>query len=149
MATISITTPSDGHKLRMSYTEILDKLVEKTESCWLWKGSQNSSGYGQHGSHKRPGAETLAHRKLYAMNYGPIPKGLQIDHLCREKLCVNPEHLEAVPPKLNLMRAPNQVTTLNARKTHCIHGHKFDKLNTRIHKSGKRECIQCKKERKK
>lgn len=130
---------------RMTYVEILTRLVKKTSSCWEWQGSVNSSGYGQHGSHKKPGAETLAHRKLYAMKYGPIPKGKQIDHLCRNKLCVRPDHLEAVDPKENLMRAPEQVTTINAKKTHCVWGHEFDKKNTRIHKSGKRECIKCKK----
>ena len=129
---------------KMSYTEILTMLVTKTATCWEWKGSVNTSGYGQHGSHKMPNSETLAHRKFYVMAHGPIPKGMQIDHLCRNKLCVNPDHLEAVNPKENLMRAPTQVTTVNANKTHCIHGHEFNEVNTRIHKSGKRECIPCK-----
>lgn len=122
----------------------MDSLVEKSQDCWIWLGSINTSGYGQHGSHRKPGSETLAHRKFYAMAYGEIPAGLQIDHLCRNKLCVRPEHLEAVNHKENLMRAPTQVTTINSQKTHCIHGHEFNETNTRIHKSGKRECIACK-----
>ena len=129
---------------KMNYVEILTMLVRKTSTCWIWQGSVNSSGYGQHGSHKKPGSETLAHRKIYTMLVSPIPRGMQIDHLCRNRLCVNPEHLEVVDPKENLMRSPHQVTTINSLKTHCKQGHEFNEVNTRIHKTGKRECIPCK-----
>lgn len=71
--------------------------VEKTSDCWIWKGPK-SIGYG-HLSIK--GKATMAHRWSYEEAYGPIPDGLQIDHLCRNIKCVKPTHLEAVTPKIN------------------------------------------------
>ncbi len=76
--------------------------VEKTDTCWLWTGSLNSAGYG--GFSTGP-TRDLAHRWAYAHEVGPIPEGLDLDHLCRVKRCVNPAHLEAVTRAENLRRA--------------------------------------------
>ena len=89
--------------------------------CWLWTASQNGYGYGKF---KAPHAFVASHRYAYELLVGPIPDGLQIDHLCRNRACVNPAHLEPVTQRVNLMRG-NTLASINARKTHCIRGHEF------------------------
>lgn len=107
--------------------------------CWLWLGGKNSYGYGQY--HK-DGKRLIAHRYSYERFNGPIPKDLQIDHLCRVRHCVNPEHLQAVSQKENLLRGYG-LYAINARKTHCIHGHEFTPENTRISYGTHRNCREC------
>jgi hypothetical protein len=80
--------------------------VEKSDDCWLWTASTTNAGYGQFGL-VRPGERlmmTLAHRLAYTLSVGPIPDGLVIDHLCENKLCVNPAHLEPVTQTVNARR---------------------------------------------
>ena len=89
----------------------------------------------------------LAHRLAYETLIGPVPDGLQIDHLCRVRLCCNPAHLEAVTAKTNTRRAPTCVATINANKTACLRGHPYDEKNT--HRKGpKRWCRKCDADRK-
>src|SRR5947209_2044527 len=76
--------------------------VEKTASCWNWNGSK-LRGYGLFRVHS-PQSMTYAHRFVYESIVGPIPEGLELDHLCRNPSCVNPDHLEAVPHKVNVLR---------------------------------------------
>lgn len=76
--------------------------VAGAKGCWVWTGSRNRNGYGQMFF---DGRSRLAHRVAYAAYIGPIPDGLSIDHLCRTKCCVNPEHLEAVTASENVRRA--------------------------------------------
>lgn len=108
--------------------------------CWLWQGKKDNLGYGRYGKQYR------AHRWSYEYHKGPIPEGLQIDHLCRNRACVNPDHLEAVTKKENTLRslAP---TAINARKTHCYKGHPFDERNTYVTPEGWRTCRACKNEK--
>jgi len=75
--------------------------VEKTETCWIWKGTKNSSGYG---ILHIAGYSQMVHRASYRHYKGEIPRSLEIDHLCRNKLCVNPDHLEAVTHQENVQR---------------------------------------------
>ena len=118
---------------------LLRRLIVDDNGCHIWPGGKNYGGYGLIGD----GRNTyLAHRVAYTLAYGPIPDGLTIDHLCRQKLCCNPAHLEAVSIRENLMRAPNAPAALNAAKTHCVNGHRFDELNTRYWR-GKRICRAC------
>jgi hypothetical protein len=75
------------------------------KGCWIWKGAVHATGYGQI---KWKGQSTVAHRVVYELTKGAIPKGLYLDHLCSVKLCVNPEHLEPVTQKVNIQRAWNR-----------------------------------------
>ena len=89
----------------------------------------------------------MAHRHYYEKYKGVIPEGLVVHHTCNQSICVNPDHLEAISQRENVMKGVG-ITAFNARKTHCKHGHVFNKLNT-IHRMSKyghagRGCRQCK-----
>lgn len=84
----------------------LDVYTEKTEGCWIWTGARNDGGYGQLNVN---GKQLYAHRLSYECNVGPIPDGMQIDHLCRVTRCIRPEHLEPVTPKENIRRMRSAV----------------------------------------
>lgn len=114
--------------------------VKKTDTCWLWTAGTNGNGYGMIKANK---IKTYAHRVSYELYKGKIPAGLTIDHLCRVKLCVNPDHLEAVTSDENNRRSPFTVTSINRAKTHCKNGHEFNENNTRLSKQNKRTCIIC------
>lgn len=111
-------------------------LSETSEDCWIWHGSISSRGYGQLGKDRKM---LMAHRVAYTLRYGPIPDGLQIDHLCRVSACYNPDHLEAVTQSVNLRRGifPNML------KTHCPQGHSYSGDNLVIIRYGYRRCRLC------
>jgi hypothetical protein len=113
--------------------------VRFTEPCWLWTGSRNWGGYGQFRLHQRL---LLAHRWAYEFCVGPIPEGLTLDHLCRVHNCVNPEHLEAVTHRENVLRGTGP-TALNAARTHCVNGHAFTPDNLYPLATGHRRCAAC------
>lgn len=102
--------------------------------CWLWVGVLNHLGYGRFGNQ-------FAHRMFYEWFVGPIPKGLVLDHLCRVTNCVNPEHLEAVTQRENILRGIGEAAK-HARKTHCIHGHLLSPENLVPGAKGRR-CRTC------
>lgn len=90
-------------ELAMSLSERFWRVVDKTESCWLWTGSKDRHGYGRINIDRTP---QLAHRISYLMAHGPIPDGLELDHLCRQHSCVRPAHLEPVTHRENMCRSP-------------------------------------------
>jgi hypothetical protein len=112
----------------------------KTDSCWLWSGGASGGGYGRVRYGKTH--QLQAHRVIYEAMVGPIPEGMQIDHLCRVRHCVNPDHLEAVTAAENNRRS-NSPTACNARKTHCPQGHPYDEQNTDLRPDGGRRCRAC------
>lgn len=112
--------------------------VDKTETCWLWEAASHDGGYGLFWI---DGRYEGAHRWSYMQAKGPIPDGLELDHLCRTPACVNPAHLEAVTRQVNQHRS-NSVSGLNARKTECPQGHPYDDKNTMVIK-GHRHCREC------
>jgi HNH endonuclease len=125
---------------------VLNRIV-MDDGCWEWAGAHNRDGYGT--AYTTPtGARPLgAHRVVYELLIGPIPEGLTIDHLCRNRGCVNPAHMEPVPKRTNLLRGVG-VGARNAQKTHCSNGHPFTPENTRIRPgNGQRICLQCHRER--
>lgn len=108
--------------------------------CWLWTASRFAAGYGQF--RYSPQKNGRAHSWSYEHFKGPIPEGLQIDHLCKNKLCVNPDHLEAVTAMVNVHRS-NNACAVNARKTHCPQGHAYSLENTYVDPAGRRICRAC------
>lgn len=115
--------------------------VNKTAGCWNWTGALKENGYGAFAGYNRNG---YAHRFSYTHFRGPIPEGLTIDHLCRNRSCVNPDHLEAVSLRTNSLRG-NSPSAQCARKTECPRGHPYDKTNT-YYRKGRRQCRICRME---
>lgn len=133
------------------FTPILERMLPKIDfdgPCWLWKGSLTHSGYGQVGRGGKRGGNVYTHRAMWECLVGPIPPGMQVDHLCKQPACCNPDHLEPVTPKENTRRsAAGHITgARNRAKTHCPAGHAYDALNTRFTANG-RACRTCDRER--
>lgn len=124
-------------------TKLLDRIEQKSipepnSGCWIWIGDLNKNGYA---SLYFEGKTRRAHRILYEHVNGPVPTGLVLDHKCRVRCCVNPDHLEAVTQKINVLRGIGP-TSVNAAKTHCVHGHPFEGENLK-YKGTWRACRIC------
>jgi hypothetical protein len=115
--------------------------VEVSNSCWQWTAAVNAYGYGVIGV---PGTHRtmLAHRAAFEAWVGPIPDGLDLDHLCRTRRCVNPAHLEPVSRRTNLLRGLT-ITAANAAKTACPKGHPYEGRNLLIRSRNGRPVRRC------
>lgn len=126
---------------RIDIKEKLFSYIEKTDTCWIWNGPIGTGGYGMFSTAHHRGYSIRAHRAAYQILVGDIPEGLVIDHLCRVRHCVNPEHLQAVTFNENAKRR-------SIAYTHCKHGHEYDENNTHVY-NGKKYCRMCHKIREK
>lgn len=116
--------------------------VDPETGCWLWQGYVTVHGYGQFWNGDRL---VGAHVFGYEAHKGPVPDGLDLDHLCRVRRCVNPDHLEAVTRRENLLRGLT-IPAAKAAQTHCEHGHEFTEANTYRGANGKRSCRICRRD---
>ena len=118
------------------------KVNRVEEGCWEWRGARAGTGYG---AIWVDGRGRPAHRVAYELEVGPIPDGLQLDHLCCNPACVRPDHLEPVTQAENIRRGNGGKHW--AEKTHCPQGHPYDEANTFVNGKGRRECRTCRNER--
>lgn len=124
----------------MNNTKRFISRVKKNTSCWEWIGGKTAQGYGvfRGSGFKDP---RYAHRVSYEFFFGKIPKGLVLDHLCRNAICCNPLHLEAVTQRKNILRGEG-ATAQNAKKKFCKRGHPLSGKNLKKVKGG-RSCRRC------
>lgn len=128
------------------------------DACWPWLVWIGQGGYGVFAD--STAGSVTAHKYAYVLTAGPVPAGLQLDHLCHtndpgcslgprcpHRACCNPLHLELVTPRENVMRARTAPTAINARKTRCLRGHPLSGDNLGVSRVGKRYCITCRRER--
>lgn len=118
--------------------------IVQESGCWEWTGGL-SRGYGQwhHAYISGKSTSRIAHRVMYELRKGPIPKGLALDHLCRNRKCVNPDHLEPVTHRENILRGVSPAATRH-KQTECHRGHPLNTENTYVFKrDGSRHCRAC------
>lgn len=131
-----------GRPARPAIDRFTEKYVVNEETgCWEWTAYLDKDGYG----YFKADGENRAHRWAYINWKGPMSSYLVTDHLCRNRRCVNPEHLEEVSTQENTRRGindPNRLGQMHAAKTHCPVGHPYDEINTRLY-DGRRYCIAC------
>ncbi len=121
---------------------ILDRIAIFDDGCWVWTMSSFKNGYGVANCE---GSTLYAHRVSYQAFVGPIPTGLELDHLCRKRICVNPHHLEPVTRRVNTLRGngPIILGALNGSKTRCKRGHQYEGDNVYFRPTGGRACRTC------
>src|SRR6185312_10945036 len=117
-------------------------IPEPNTGCWLWTGTLHRGGYGKMGRGRATDGVDYAHRISWELFRGPIPIGLTIDHLCRVRCCVNPDHLEPVTLDINSRRGTGLMAT-NLAKTHCPRGHPYDRVAHTGKYAGRRKCSVC------
>jgi hypothetical protein len=123
--------------LNLLPARLKSKIIVNDQDCWEWQGCKIKGGYGRA---SLKGKLILTHRLTYQILVKDIPKGLTLDHLCKNTSCCNPKHLEPVTLKENLLRGR---TGLNLLKTHCPQGHPYDEINTYMLRGKWRRCRIC------
>lgn len=124
-----------------AYSEAFDskRRVDATTGCHVWTAQVRKGGYGGF----RMGRYQLAHHAAVVLDGRIIPEGMVVDHTCRNRLCVNPAHLRVVTPRVNTLENSDALAAINARKTHCIHGHALAGANLIVRTRGGRDCRTC------
>jgi hypothetical protein len=124
---------------RKTFEDVLNRLVKTEAGCWLWPGELNEKGYGKVDFE---GRKWRVHRLVYTHLRGPIPAGLELDHLCRVNRCANPDHLEALTRQEHAKRHPRSLR----RRSHCRRGHPLVGDNLYVRPTGSRVCRTCSQE---
>lgn len=134
---------SDRHRVEANISK------DPATGCWVWQGETQARGYGRVFLGRKASPKyAMAHRFSYEVFVGAIGEGLVIDHLCRNKLCVNPEHLQPVSPRVNVLRAPETPAAVNAAKTHCPRDHELVPVKGGTASNGARRiCLICRRAR--
>ncbi|AVZ72963.1 HNH endonuclease [Streptomyces lunaelactis] len=138
MKAIPITAPITEADTRRFWVKVA---LPNENGCLLWTAGKTSRGYG---AFDHCGRKVVAHRFAYAALVGPVPEGLELDHLCRDRACVTPDHLEPVTHVENVRRG--DAGTNQAVKTHCPQGHEYDDANTYAAPGNRRRCRGCHRE---
>lgn len=134
--------PDDNHWVTAATALFMDRVIELRSGCWNWGGTKDPAGYAMLALGTLGLGQHRAARVSYRIFTGIIPKGMTIDHLCRNRECVNPGHLQVVTVSENIMRS-NNPAAVNARKTECIRGHPLTTENVYKDPNGKRQCRKC------
>ncbi len=138
--TITIT-PEERAEIRKQDARFW-RQVDDSGSCWIWTGIKDYKGYGQFSANNKK--HLAAHRWAYEALVGPIKEGFVVDHLCRNRACCNPDHMEIVTPTENVMRGEG-ITAQNARRAECSCGHTYSVAHRKDGRSY-RFCKRCKNE---
>lgn len=115
-------------------------IIDQVSGCWNWTASKHL-GYGQIGAGRRPSKPLFAHRVSFELHKGPIPADLVVDHMCRNRACVNPDHLRLLTRGDNVL-CGDTLSAANAAKMECINGHAFD-VHGKTNADGVRVCMEC------
>ena len=115
------------------FTQKIAEPFDVHNDCWLWTACKNRRGYGEF---QFNGKRTHAHRVAYQLFVGPIPEGYHVDHMCKNKACVRPDHLQVLTHFESTRQAQGD-------KTHCPRGHEYSEINTYRHRDGSRQCKTC------
>ncbi len=132
--------------LKPAIESFLEKISVANNGCWIWLGGKNTDGYGYFYTNSKT---VRCSRFIYEYHHGQICPDLVIDHLCRNRICCNPLHLELVTQKENILRGIG-ITAINSKKTRCPQGHEYDEINTYhyiFRGNPSRRCKECVKKR--